>query len=228
MEIRLHPKKVTRVLSSIAGVLLVFHLMGFLPFLSGDSIYPASYFDFDAERNIPTLFSSFLLVFCALLIGAISIAVKRSGGKYLLWLFLGVVFLFIGIDEAVMIHERIGDRVHLMLNTDGFLYYAWVIPYGVMVIALGVFYLPFLLRLPAETRKGCVIAAVLYVGGGLGMELPQSAWFVTHGDDGVFIAIATVEELLEMSGCIVFIHTLCSYIDRHHPNLSFRITTQES
>ena len=228
MEIRLHPKKVTRLLSSIGGVLLVFHLMGFLPFLSGDSIYPASYFNFDAEGNIPTLFSVFLLVFCAMLTGAIGVAVKRSGGKFMLWLFLGVVFLFISIDESVMIHERIGDRVQLMFNTGGYLFYAWVIPYSVMLFAFCVLYLPFFFRLPTETRKGCVIAAVLYVGGGLGMELPESAWFVSHGHDGAFMVMATVEEILEMSGCIVFIHTFCSYIDRHHPNLSLRITTQES
>lgn len=105
------------------------------------------------------------------------------------------------LDEAIEIHEYLG----WLVDGEGVFYFAWVIPAGAIVAALGLFYLPFLRRLPAGTRWRFVAAGAIYVGGALLMELPLGYWVEHHGDDNLgYGLIDWVEETMELAGLSLF------------------------
>ena len=124
-----------------------------------------------------------------------------------------------------MIHDKISEILRVALGAEGLFYFAWVIPYAVLLVGFVLAYLPFFLRLPSDTRKWIGIAAVLYVTGGIGFELPGGARYEAHGHDAIFYLLATFEELLEFSGSIVFVYAFFSYIDAHRSDFRLRITS---
>ncbi len=224
MEIRLHPKSLAMFLAAVTMALGVLNLLSCIPVFMGTG-YPFGSFNFDYENNIPTLFSTLLLCFCATLAFFIARSKKSERLLFLQWLGIAAAFLFLGIDESTSLHERLTEPVRNAVGTGAIFYYAWVIPYAVLLAVFVAIYLRFFFRLPPETRKWVAIGAVLYVGGGIGLELPGGAWYELHGKDAVFYLLATFEELLEMTGCILFIYAFSSYIDRHIPDFKIRITS---
>lgn len=97
-------------------------------------------FRFSNEANVPTLYSSFALLFSSILLTIIAIAHRKNGSAYLWWLGLAMIFLFLSIDEIASIHELLGKPVRESLGTSGLLFYAWLIPYGIALIVFVVTY----------------------------------------------------------------------------------------
>ncbi|MDF7826769.1 hypothetical protein P4B35_22270 [Pontiellaceae bacterium B12227] len=226
MEIRLHPKKIVLCLSIMVVLLFFLHCLSYLPVFLDWCVIPLIPLNFDCEGNLPTLFSSFLLGFCALLACICAWAARKQGLKSFHWWLMAIIFLGISIDESIQFHEAISGAVQDALNTGGYLLFAWVIPYSVLVVVIVAFYIPFFFRLPIRMRKWMALGALLYVAGGLGVELPESYRYDHYGEDKIYHALVTLEELLEMTGCITFIYALSSHIDRHIPNISLRITSE--
>jgi len=189
-----------------------------------DRIVPL--FDFDDEGNFPTLFSTLLLLACAglmLLIGLSRRAQGARDGGY--WLFLAAIFAYLGIDETVKLHERLIVLIRDALGTSGVLFFAWVIPYGLAALVLGLIYLRFVWRLPTRVRTLVLLAGGLYVAGALGMEMIGGAYFdMRNGEkDVVFALMTTLEETLEMVGLTVFIYAMLTYIDTALGGISLQI-----
>lgn len=171
------------------------------------------------EKNIPTLFSAFLLFSAASLLALIAVDEKRRAGRDASkWTVLAVGFLYMTVDECVRLHEMLiaPGRALLGGSNLGIFYYAWVIPGAAVVLVLGVFFLGFLRRLPARTRVAFITAATLFVGGAIGVELFEGRYSELYGSRNLtFSMYATVEEGLEMAGVILFIHALLQYIAEH-------------
>jgi hypothetical protein len=146
------------------------------------------------EGNVPTWFSSSLLLACALAAGAIA-RTRPPWRRH--WWGLAIGFSFASLDEAVGLHEHLGGN----FDTSGVLYFDWVIPAIAILAVLAAIYLPFVWALPSRTRTRLVIAGVIYVGGALVMELPLGWWTERAGDEGLgYAMIDWVEETLEMIG----------------------------
>jgi len=173
----------------------------------------------DFERNVPTWFSAMLLTVNGLTLLLIAYHTKALERRYFLhWLFLGGVFFMLSMDEFVQFHEQVIRPIREMLNTDRFLYNAWIIPAGIAVLVLGIFYLPLVFSLPRSTRNTFLIAGFLYVGAVLGIEAIGGCYFSTTVRpldaqyDLVYLLITHVEELLELTGVILFMHGLFNYL----------------
>lgn len=69
------------------------------------------------------------------------------------WAGLSLGYAFLGIDEFVEIHERIGTFVQKTLNTTGVFYFAWIIPYAIIALAVIALYLPFVWKLPKSVKN---------------------------------------------------------------------------
>jgi hypothetical protein len=162
------------------------------------------------EQNLPTWYSSGLLLCCALALALIAREAALTGApRRLHWWGLAVAFLYMSLDEAVGLHEHLGESLEL----QGVLYFGWVVPAGALVAVLALAYLPFLADLPARPRRQFLVAGVLYVGGALGMELPLGYWTERHGDDNlVYALIDLVEESLELLGVSLFLSALVEYL----------------
>lgn len=173
-------------------------------------------FSFSAEKNIPTLFSSLALILSAALLLVIATTHKKLKASYLPWLGLTFVFLFLAIDETASIHEKLTLPVRESLNTSGFLYFAWVIPYGIALAILWALYSKFLINLPRRTMILFFISGLIYVSGAMGLEMIGGLRADLHGsDDLVYLLIVTCEEFLEMLGIVIFIYALLLYMAEH-------------
>ena len=110
-----------------------------------------------------------------------------------------------------MLHERLIVPVRSLVSGSGFLYYAWVLPYGILVALFLAVYAGFVRRLPAATRRLFLLAGALYVSGALGFELVEGL-YASRAGGRLFAALITVEECLEMLGVVLFIYALLSYL----------------
>lgn len=225
MELKIHPKKIIQILSVGALTLGLLNLLACIPFLFFGRKYPWAPLNLDAEHNLPTVFSIALLAFCSLLVGLIAWTERGKRPVFLQWMGLSLAFAFVGMDEAIMIHERLEEPMHAMMDIGGFFHFLWVIPYLVLVILFVGLYWRFYFRLPKDTRSFVLLAAILYVGGSIGLEMLNGAWKELHGRTAVYYLLTTMEELLEMFGVIVFIYAFSNHIDKHLPDFSLRITS---
>lgn len=157
------------------------------------------------EENLPTVFSSLVLLACAVAAGAIALA---RPPMYRYWWFIALLAGWISLDEAAELHEHLGGHI----DTSGILYFDWVIPAAVIVSALVIGFVPFIRALHPVTRTRLITAGVVYVGGALIMELPLGWWTEAHGTDGLgYALIDWVEETMEMVGATLALGALLAH-----------------
>ncbi|MDH3421968.1 MAG: hypothetical protein OEN00_03190, partial [Gemmatimonadota bacterium] len=101
----------------------------------------------------------------------------------------------------------------------------WVVPGLIALAALGVIFARFVLHLPPRSRVLFVVAGTVYVLGALGMEIVGRAYLAASDDDLTYGIIATVEEILEMGGIVVFVYALLDYFGTHvSPRVSITLS----
>jgi len=171
------------------------------------------------ENNIPTWYSSSALLLASILLAIIGFAKKTAGDKYALhWKALAIIFLCLSVDEAASLHEALGDALYQLFPTRGFFHYIWVIPGIAFILVFVLANLRFLAHLPAKTRYQFLTAGAIFILGAIGLEM-MAGWYEESYDDMGLVFLITVEELLEMTGIIVFIYALCSYMSTHIKNI---------
>ncbi len=182
-------------------------------------------FDLKREESIGTWYSSSLLLLCSAISAMVSVSKKSEGERYINhWRVLSAVFLYLSVDEASTLHEKMGPFGRQMLRAldlqiSGF-NRAWVIPAAVLLFVFVLAYLRFFFNLPAKQRLLFVISAIFYLGGAIGLEVLHGFLTSSGGrQDGAEILLPVGEESLEMLGLTVFVYALLSYLG------SFRETT---
>lgn len=166
--------------------------------------------DLDQERNLPTYFSALaltVLAWLALRIGRLRRRTRSSDSK--LWFVMAGALFYVSVDEVGEFHERLTDPVREALGLSGVLYFAWVVPAIIVLVILMTVFLRFILRMESRTRFLFLLAAILYVGGALGMEL-VGGYFAEAGgyDNAMYVAASTVEESAEIAGILVLMYAL--------------------
>lgn len=206
---------------ALAG--LVAEWIGHGPMGERDDVQKAvAFFSLSYEHNLPTWYSSSLLVACAIALGAVAARVRERRDRFgAQWWILAAGFAFMSLDEAVELHEHLGG----LLTLHGALYFSWIVPATLLVIVLLVAFVPFLRALPARTRWRFVAAGAIYVGGAVGMELPLGWWTEHHGDENFTYAfIDWIEENLEVLGATLFVLSVLE----HRASLAARHESPES
>jgi hypothetical protein len=229
-EVVVQRRAVVQALAVTAALLLLLSLAGqATKYQTGhDTVYGlVQLFNVDDEKNVPTFFSVLLLLGAAALLWIISSGKRKERDPYALqWTVLAVLFLCMAVDEAAGIHELLGRPMTEILGdrATGILHFAWIVP-GLAVAALaGLFFIKFLWHLPLRTRALFALAAVLYVGGALGVESIGGWYGERYGFENMaYVMIATTEESLEMSGMIVFLHALSAYFEASPGEATFRV-----
>jgi len=227
--ITISPKRVAAWLSLIVSGLVLASLAGSFStyVLSHPSVFGlVRLFSLDVEANIPTWYAAISLLACSVVLAAIAQtqpkpAIPQTGD----WRILSIIFLFLSIDELASLHELLIDPLRAGLGTTGIFHFAWVIPYGVLVILLGLKYWKFLTQLPAQTRRSFVLAGAIYIGGALGMEMIDGLYASLYGEQNLTYAfLTTIEEALEMLGIVVFLHALLTYLKRYVKTIQINIS----
>jgi len=217
MNIELQAGKVVKFLSIIAIILIVIHIiiLGIYYYIGDpDKFDFIRMFDLDMERNVPTLFSSALMLISAFLFYLLSKEpneVKKGSRPF--WLGLSFVFTFLAFDESAKIHEKLGDFTERFVEASGFLHYPWVISYSILVIVLGLFYMRFFWRMPSKVFWSFIGAAAIFLSGAIGFELLGANESSIHSTSTLlYSTYYTIEESLEMFGVIYLIWILLNLL----------------
>lgn len=206
----------TLVLAGV-GFLFNWHIIGFR---NEFTLLPVKLFDLSTDSSIPTWVSSLILLSCTaplLTIWKYESVLKEKNRLY--WLGLAIMFCVFSVDEVARIHEQIGSLITntFLGQTKGLFYYSWVIPGAILVISIGLIYLKFIFRLPPRTRLLFIVSGILFVGGGLFIEMLNGQYSEVHGSWNMRYAIGTgLEEFLEMMGTILFLYATLDYLSRQY------------
>lgn len=166
--------------------------------------------DIGEEQSLPTYFSAMNLLLAALLLLVIwALGPRENGPSHRYWLALGVLFVLLSIDEAVSIHEVLGNiLMHRVLRMRSmFDYHSWV-PFGAaFVLVIGGLFVNFLRLLPRRLALQFIAAFVLFVGGALGVEFVGAVMMhagIATPHDFLYKLRRLIEEGGEMYGIALF------------------------
>ena len=162
----------------------------------------------DRELNLPTLFSSSLLLISALLMQRLGHNSNPDAADD--WRLLSKIFIFLALDEALQIHEiliipGLRHQVHPALAST------WVVPYAALALIMLWKFRSFLGSIPRATATGLLRSGAVYVGGAIGMEMigsfaVRSSLIRLHSP--WYGGITGLEEALELIGIILLIDAL--------------------
>jgi hypothetical protein len=228
----LSPSKVTKILLSTITLLVLFNIIerGIVHWLNAQNNGQliSIYFNFDEEANLPSLYSSLALGFCAYLLSLVATIKKKVKGKYARqWKALAFIFLYLAVDEMCSIHELLIPILRGAMHTSGLLYFPWVIPAFFLVIIFLIVFRKFILALPNKTKIQFILAGIVYVFGALGMELIGGYIADNYGYNTVYGIASTIEELLEMFGVVIFINALLNYLQSQASELHFGLSFEQ-
>ena len=103
------PKKLTIILTLVALSFVLAHVaVQYIRFFHG---HPAQLgflhqMNLNDENNLPTWYSSSILLFSSILLAMIGLANKHEGNPYTLeWLGLAAIFLYLSLDEASSLRQ---------------------------------------------------------------------------------------------------------------------------
>ncbi len=173
-------------------------------------------FYLENEGNIPSWFSSSILLLSGILLGIIGQFRRTQEALHAShWLGLAGLFVLLSLDESVSFHEMT-KTFFQPLHLTGFFRYSWVIFGMVFSGIVGVIYIPFLRQLQPEYRKMFLVAGSIYIAGAIGVEMFGGRWHSLYGKENMGYALHVwVEETLEMTGIVLFIYALSRYIEEH-------------
>ncbi|MCW5211422.1 hypothetical protein VU04_00745 [Desulfobulbus sp. TB] len=235
-QLKIHPWKTARFFLAIVLLLTVLHSIAQAIFLStlNESLLEFSRcLDLDIEKNIPSFYSAFAIFLCSLMFFCLATLEKNQEGRRPYWLGLAAVFLFLSLDEALALHERLGNytkeyiRSTGILEASGLLYFPWIIPYSILLIILGLLYFRFIFRLPRKTTVLFILSAIIFLTGAAGFDMLGGREAELHGYYSIsYTVLYTIEEFLEMIGVVLLIYTLLDYIEQQYGHLNFSLEVQ--
>jgi len=176
-------------------------------------------FFLDAEGNITTFINALLLFIPSLLLIVISIWKFSAKDKFRFhWIGLAMIFFFLSIDEAAVIHESMIKPMRAIVGSDGVFYFAWIIPGMIIVSAFGLVYLMFFLHLENKFKILFMLSLGVYICGVIGGEMISGYFAANLGlKNFTYTIVASFEESIEYIGCSLIIYSLLKYIEHYLP-----------
>lgn len=227
------PRGVLRVLLGITSILLLLHLGGvFLEHVMGHN-YALGFvpmFDVNSEQNVPTLFSSILLISCGALCALAGVIESRWRAR---WWFLALVFLLLGIDETFGFHEPLffvlrgnrSDGTAGLADLLGGIRWRHLLPW---LALFGCGMLAWYWSLARHVGNRVLImalsSAVVYSFGVIGIDSMLVAESEHNFSLPVSLTLSAIEELCEFVGASLFIYAVLLHFSEHH-QIAIRITS---
>jgi hypothetical protein len=229
LTFRVRPTQVAALLRYLIACFVIAHIaVKTVALVSGrDYIFGiVPMFDLDAEQNLPSLFSALLFVVSGALCAMLWAGGRAARTARIMWLVLAAVFVFLGVDEFVALHERLDQLIHSRYHTSGLLRFAWIVPYSVLAGVLGLSSIPHLKLLQPAVRNYFVAAGAFYLVGALGLEMVSGAFYEGQHTKQTFfwVVLTTLEELFEMIGLSLLVYALLLQLVTVHGNVGVLLT----
>jgi hypothetical protein len=213
----LRSSTVTRLLGTVVATIVAAGCAtGVIAIISGhDHLFGLTrLLDLNGEHNIPSWYSSAALLTAAALLYAIAAATGEAQTRRG-WRALSLLFVALSLDEAAGVHELTNRPLRAMLDVGPVLYFPWILAGGCTAIIMGIWFMPWLRTLPADTRALLVLAGGMFVGGALGVEAITAPIYAISGKGTVLHAVlVTIEESLEMIAIVLLIVAALRYAAR--------------
>jgi hypothetical protein len=176
----------------------------------------AEWVDVNREGSLPTWYATMTLMACAVMLGVIAVDAARRRRPYPFhWAALVVIFALLSLEEILGVHSEATRVLRSVVSiTDGpgyALALGAIALIGIVVVVLifGRFYL----HLPSRWRWWFTIAAVIYLTGVFASDAIGDYLIAANGEHTLaYIVVLTLEELLEMTGVLIFLVMLLEYI----------------
>ncbi len=186
------------------------------------------------EDSLSNWFSSIQAIVVGVVIWLTAICVKKQmqgdhyKRKFYCWAGIGTFFIYLGIDDAIKFHERMGTAFHVILFDDdtsnegvlGTLYdafpsYTWQMVFGPFFMAIGIFIIWFLWKAlePRSLWNWFLVGISLYAVA-IGLDYVEGldsepyegiAAFFSTEEYRIEHLSKTLEEFLEMLGTTTFL-----------------------
>jgi len=184
-------------------------------------------FDLNKEANIPTWFSSLILFISSCLLFFISYYKGKNDSNQKYWKVLTFIFLYLSIDELASIHEDFNNPVRSLLHLGGIFYWSWIVPAILILVILFFYFFRFLLSLPKNTRNLFLLSAIIFISGAVGLEMIGGLLYSMDMNNSIPHRIETFfEEVMEMTGVLIFIYSLLKYIKKEGVSILVRRTNK--
>lgn len=192
-------------------------------------------FNLGEETTIPTWYATVTLLICAILLAIIAQTKKQLGDQYTMhWFVLALIFLLLSLDEAASLHDLMNAPAKNLVDSGGLFYFAWVIPGLGFVLIVALAYSKFILALPTKIRWLFIAAGITFVTGSIGIEmvsgylLDLQGWELMYDNSAGWLGMSyailvTLEEFLEMSGIVIFIYALLTYLSCEFKDVTIHI-----
>ncbi|GAB3533604.1 hypothetical protein GCM10027403_07890 [Arthrobacter tecti] len=184
------------------------------------------FFDVGREINVPTWFSSGLWIVAGVIAGFFS---RRATAHRRSWLLFAVVCVIFSIDEMLELHERldvIGYELAAFLPFD--LGFVWVIPGGLIALVIVLALTRLVFSLPKGVRNGLILAGVVFVVGGMGVETLAGLTVAANGLTPQFFVLTLIEETCEMAGIVLCVAALAHLVEykKHDGGTVYRLASR--
>jgi len=211
-----------------AIILVVLNMLVIVSFQLGMDFPGTHRFYFDREMNLPSYFSSIIILIASFLLSIIAVIKRKEKDNFAKsWVILAIIFLFMSIDESVVFHELLIEPINNKFHLPTFLRFSWVIIGGIFVLVFTVSYLRFFFSLPKTTKILFFISGATFILGAVGLEMLGGYFYVKFDDFSErslpYMISVTLEESLEMSGILIFIFSLLHYLKSYAPKFTLSI-----
>ena len=160
-------------------------------------------FDPDGEANVWAWYSALVISLLALSFAVHALVRRGEGRAWLPYALLGTVVLYMSVDEAASLHERLGA-----LGPSG-LSYPWLVVGIPLAVVVGIVVLRVARGIEPTMRRRLIVAGVVYLTGAAGMEALQEVFFDLSGETHTTLVnvllkvVVAVEEGLEVTGVLL-------------------------
>lgn len=220
----LPPRKVYYIILGLISVLLLLHIGTYLNLLQ-NNLDPGSFLfrklNFDTERNVPTIFSGMLHFTASFFLALIAFSRLTIKNRRWFWTSISFVFFFLGVDEILVLHEKVAGNIGTIEEKGTFLY-NWSLVYGAGILVLFFTFLRPLLSLPGKTLFRFLFAGFVFVFGAIVLEGIAGNIIFQRGlapqnvkTEPIIFILATFEELFEMLGVTLFIYALLDFMKNY-------------
>jgi len=227
--IAIRPRKFVVVLVIILAILILLSLaIDVTEELTGERNLFGFRESFDLTRgpNISRFYNMLLLLIGALLLASIAQYHKnvRGAGSWM-WAVMAVIFLTLALLKVTDFLSVTGlalDKLRVPWFTRG----AVALPFlFILVLYFGYF----VYKLPGDVRGEVLLAAAVYLTGAVVLDTFEWWNYADFMSGSLYYdVLSTLEETLEMTGVIIFIHALLRYLERYVHQVRINITGQNA
>ena len=172
-------------------------------------------FGLNEEGGVPAAWSTLLLLGVAALLAFEAVLARSERDReWRWWAALAGLFLLLGAEEYLALHELTIEPLRSALDVGGLLYFAWLVPGVALLLAACAIFAGFVRRMPAGARRPLLLGTLLMAVGGFGLEAVAGWWVSQEGAGRGALLLHTVEETLEIAGATLIVVGLLWRLDR--------------